>query len=395
MTTPAVDKVSYLRGTGTSRVYNYATGESGGEATYRDLPYQRYWEYRPESINNPMDSSRWRKPSPWASAHERTTQRPYTAFEIGPFDADGNIFQQFYDGAGWNDASGVYLPLSSNLVSRAEVKALSKLKNQKVNFAQAFAEREQTAELFLSVAKKISKSVSAWRNKNPRKLWELVKGSEGQRGKSIPSSWLEVQYGWNPLMQDIQGSCDLLQSRDFNGQSYRVDVKASVKERDTYLWEKRTDVTADMGFTIKAQRQNVAKVHLTYVLENPFAHTLAQSGLLNPAALAWELLPYSFVIDWFAPVGDWLNTLDASVGYSFLGGTWSVFRILDESVAGVYVRNNAGRFLTSPNYFQRSRLLNRSVYSQSPLPGFPGVKNPFSPGHVANAMALLTQAFSR
>lgn len=32
----------------------------------------------------------------------------------------------------------------------------------------------------------------------------------------------------------------------------------------------------------------------------------------------WDLIPYSFVVDWFVPLGDYLSQIDASVYYSTL-----------------------------------------------------------------------------
>lgn len=36
-------------------------------------------------------------------------------------------------------------------------------------------------------------------------------------------------------------------------------------------------------------------------------NTPALAGLQDPLSVAWELLPYSFVLDWFIPVGNYLQ----------------------------------------------------------------------------------------
>lgn len=43
-------------------------------------------------------------------------------------------------------------------------------------------------------------------------------------------------------------------------------------------------------------------------------HWLASFGITNPLELAWELIPYSFVIDWAFNVGNVLSGLDALIG---------------------------------------------------------------------------------
>lgn len=47
---------------------------------------------------------------------------------------------------------------------------------------------------------------------------------------------------------------------------------------------------------------------------------LAATGLNNPMAIAYEALPFSFVVDWFSPVGDRLKR----VGANPIAGTWDV-----------------------------------------------------------------------
>lgn len=49
--------------------------------------------------------------------------------------------------------------------------------------------------------------------------------------------------------------------------------------------------------------------------------TLNQLGLVNPASLAWELIPWSFVVDWFIPIGPLLSVLTAPAGLIFISGT--------------------------------------------------------------------------
>jgi hypothetical protein len=36
-----------------------------------------------------------------------------------------------------------------------------------------------------------------------------------------------------------------------------------------------------------------------------------QLGMLDPASVVWEIVPYSFVVDWFVPFGTYLSNLNA------------------------------------------------------------------------------------
>jgi len=53
-----------------------------------------------------------------------------------------------------------------------------------------------------------------------------------------------------------------------------------------------------------------------YVQTDVPAHRIS---LGNPMELAWELIPFSFVVDWFLPIGNWISALDATLHVT---GTW-------------------------------------------------------------------------
>jgi len=70
----------------------------------------------------------------------------------------------------------------------------------------------------------------------------------------------------------------------------------------------------------------------------------AAAGFNNPAAIVWEAIPYSFVIDWFFHVSSLIDTLNIQP----FGGEWDVSRvgysIKDEFLYAVYLDlgSNAG-----------------------------------------------------
>lgn len=112
-------------------------------------------------------------------------------------------------------------------------------------------------------------------------------------------------------------------------------------------------------------------------------------GLINPAVLAWELIPFSFVVDWFAPIGNTLDALDAGVGVQFLSGTRT------DHISGQgqvqWAGNQGGLMIQTFRY----KSLRRYTYGSFPIPRF-YLKNPFSGSHVATALALFRNlAFRR
>ena len=56
------------------------------------------------------------------------------------------------------------------------------------------------------------------------------------------------------------------------------------------------------------------KASCVSVITNPNANTFSSLGLANPALVAWELVPFSFVIDWVLPIGSWLTATGPLLG---------------------------------------------------------------------------------
>lgn len=64
-------------------------------------------------------------------------------------------------------------------------------------------------------------------------------------------------------------------------------------------------------------------VRLKCRVVNPRFHELQQLGVTNPALFAWEVIPFSFVFDWFVGVGDYLEGLTALHGIELLRSSQS------------------------------------------------------------------------
>lgn len=283
---------------------------------------------------------------------------------------------------------------------KAITRAFNKLKQQKVNLGVAFAERHETAELCSKAMERIAAGVRAWRRRHSKSLWNQVK-QEGQRfshggWKNIPNSWLELQYGWNPLMEDVEGACKKLAKRERDPDAYSAQVYATVKDNYVRNWSKSVSSIVVEDFPIKDTVVMTCKVGLRYNLDNPLLATFSSLGVTNPAEIVWERVRYSFVVDWFLPVGNWLSSLDADFGWKFKSG----FRADFTKVTGrggtktAHEPNSHWRFIDSTEDFHFDGVILRRVgYDISPGVGLPHFKNPFSSHHIANALSLLTQAF--
>lgn len=308
------------------------------------------------------------------------------------------VSKQYYNGSAWRSGTTPPTPImpSTNFKNRVEVEALNKLKEQEIHLGNFFAEINQTIRLFTGHTTKMAQSVSTYRNRFPAE-WELVKRTEvgGLRKNQwcdIPGSWLQVQYGWRPLLSDIYGAIQHLANR---GRKRLPIIEVSKTRKDT-----TTSITTAVGpdgyeSMIQWQHEWMTKVGFVYRLNDPVAHELSSLGLINPLEIVWEVMRYSFLVDWVLPVGSWLSAWTADVGLQFLTGTQSntsTMTFKESSISSLPSSGAVSGGISTPSYTGSHKNFVRSCYAGTPVPGL-YVKNPLSWEHAANAVALLIQAF--
>jgi hypothetical protein len=288
------------------------------------------------------------------------------------------------------------------LVNRALIKARNKLKSSDINLGVAFAERKLTARLVGDTTVRLAKSLRQLRRGEIRSAMRtlgIANGKREPRGGSVPQKWLELQYGWKPLLSDVYGACDALSKRD--KKDWSVVAKGSARSTKVLLLGCKLGEAPFYysGANVVTRIERGAFVRIDAQPANEVLISLGALGLTNPALIAWELVPFSFVVDWFLPIGGWLESLDATLGFQILGCSTSYFvkANWDDSVSEKVSRPDFFNEVLESHYHGEKRIvyLERSVSNTVPLPQFPSLKDGGSLLHMANGLALLTQVFGR
>lgn len=282
-------------------------------------------------------------------------------------------------------------------------KLITQIKGQSFNAGVALAETRQTANLVASSARRIAQTVLSLKRGNVAGAIRGLTGASSrrdinrvQRAGAIPQQWLELQYGWKPLLSDIYGATQALSKRYATKPTYcSVKASSSIDLNNDYA-------THEVRYGLPAswkQRAN-ARVNgfVEYAVGNEMSQVASQTGISNPLSVAWEIVPYSFVVDWFLPVGNYLNNLDYSNGLVFRRGYISKKVTNDLSVRltdGKYVDSQVTMTHSGANYSTGGSRFEREALAVFPSVPPPVLKNPFSLGHVANALSLLAAAFGR
>lgn len=287
-------------------------------------------------------------------------------------------------------SSATLPPFPEGLRYKAEVDALLQLKGQDVDLGVAFAERSKTAQMVGDAASRLAKAYRHVRKGNFRKASSEL----GVRFRKQTSNWLELQYGWKPLLNDVYGSAKALAESMHEPKQWRVTVKGRSQES---IRENTVVVAGNPAFFCDYSAFMGCFVRLDYIPSDERLIALSNLGLTNPLQIGWELAPYSFVVDWMLPIGDWLSSFDAALGYDFKSGSRS--QITKSETKLRPFNDHSGPYRAHFNSLSegrgRSVRLDRVAYTQSPLPFPPVPKNPVSLGHMANGLSLLAEAFGR
>jgi len=292
---------------------------------------------------------------------------------------------------------------SATLDAKAASKMLSGLKDQVVNLGVAVAEGRKSLDMIAKTAKRLAEAGFAVKKANfagaAAALGVPFTRSARKRTRtsnSVASNWLELQYGWLPLLSDIHGAAEFV-AKTMNYHP-RSRYSSSASKTESF---KETNVARLRTVTDSWSTEHTVR-YVIYFSEQGGGNPPTALGLTNPLAVAWELVPFSFIVDWFLPVGTFLNNLDATNGLSFVKGCKTEFwRARSTRHVGSY-SESSGSITESvyANYESRKELIycerkRLNGFPQSPVPEF---RNPLSGRkgdytHEINTIALMSQAF--
>lgn len=288
---------------------------------------------------------------------------------------------------GWN--SNFPLPTVAAQVSSPYNDALeqfySRIKGSDLNLAVDVAERRQLyrmlSDLYLST----------------RRIKKTIRRIAQGKLAFVGNSWLAYQYGIRPTISTAYG---LLKWSYRNAQR-----KVSVSARSTKVSEGQGIVPVyGENWVVKSKRSSRVLIKAQFSIGDETLFNASRLTSLNPLAIAWELVPYSFVVDWFLDVGSYLQSFEASFlnGISFHSGfrtdtylhesSCEFSKHVDDVSAGYLSRmsqtiNRRGGF--------RYASLTRTKLSSLPRPDLPTIEVNLGSQRLLSAAALLRQVGSR
>lgn len=323
--------------------------------------------------------------------------------ETGPDGLGGTVFRYRYEQF-WSSGDPYSirsLEPESDSLYKAKARLFDKLKGEGTNVANMLGERKQIVKSIESLLNTVVYTVRDLRRGNITSAIRRMGGdpltARQLRKKDIANQWLSLQYGWKPLLSDVYGLVTQLHRRATTNPW--TTMKVSCKS-------KASKPSPELGAGINGDKSRGTVLtsatvrYMVRVKPNETIAELAALGVTNPAVVAWEITPWSFVVDWFIPIGTYLEQFTAADGWIFLDGCVSTLITATETVMGNWsndytsggwnytnLRNISGKF--------ESTVFTRVVLGAIPIPELPRFKNPISIAHIENSIALLSQLFGR
>lgn len=272
--------------------------------------------------------------------------------------------------------------------NRCYEKFVSKTQAAASQVGASLGERRQTIDMMAKRLVQLKKAAQALKRGRPKEFFKEL-GLAPRRwmpNRSDPKKaadlWLEWHFGWEPLFGDVYNACVILQSP--TPALIKVRVRAS-EAPDPW---KETNRFPDWSSFALMQGMIAEHMGARVTVTNPNAWRATQLGLVNPASIAWELVPFSFVVDWFIPVGAFLNSFTNFYGLQ-LDEVYTTLTRWYYSEYTIYDRNG----VVTDNHEGRGFHMERGLYISGPSLSFRPLKGP-SVIRAATAASVLIQVLS-
>lgn len=284
----------------------------------------------------------------------------------------------------WTQFGGVYsVPFEEQ--QRAVAKWYNEASGFTTNVAEIYATRKQTISMVGNTIFNIANAAVHARKRNWRGVCLALgipyKKPTRRNRNNIPNAWLEYNYGWKPLLSDIHIALNHPFPAPYRNIKTSHIVTGGRSSRTTLSGVKDGYCTDNYHCRITVKgKVTVAGTALA---------AISSYGVSNPLSLAWELLPFSFVLDWLLPVGSYLEQLTALNGCvvsdKSTTTTVKVSTVATGSTNYPVKYGNVG-FACKASRHSKKRVLS---FTEKP---FPQLKNPLSLQHVSYALSLLSGA---
>lgn len=169
----------------------------------------------------------------------------------------------------------------------------------------AFASARQSADMILSKGK----GLSDFLEKGPR----VKPGHQRTLSQRSSDAYLEWIFGWTPLYEDIVSGLTTVITHNPVWDNQRIRVTATSHVQGVYTGQDAGYSVKD-SYTMKCRVTYTCRVRVT----NPNLWLANKLGLVALPSVAWDLVPWSFVVNRFGNFSQMIGSLTDSLGTTCL-----------------------------------------------------------------------------
>lgn len=272
---------------------------------------------------------------------------------------------------------------TANDILTLQSRLSEKVKGHNFNLAVNVAQGKKTVDMVIKAVTDISGAISdlkKGRFASAARRFGVNERTSRLSKDDVAGRWLELQYGWLPIVNDVYEAAKAYES-------------LTSKRRSNTITESLTRTTV---FDSSASPSNwkclgPRKDRVRIIYEMTEELSIERSlGLMDPWSVAWEVIPYSFVYDWFIPIGTYLENLNT---IPKLKGRFLTTECRWFNSSAVKAKTNLANIITLPTCHFSCFYMKRTPSSSLtvPKPGFNTLPDAMSPKRIWNAIALATQ----
>lgn len=361
--------------------------------------------YRTDSVNSTVTPGYAEK----KANHEILPDNAYSHYGEWQGSAYHSVLRQAKANGSWSDglvytsfikAPGIALPAYN--YAEWDMAFLAKVKQASVSVITMMAERKQTATLLTEFASKILYTVTHWRS--PRKVVQVWLGPQFRmrkwKSRSLDraiarctgpaDAWLHYRFAIRPMIYDIRDALEAFEKGSKKQHTFRVTRTGKFGG---------VKVTPDVGpfGTLDgiARLEGRFKIAGRFRVSDP--STAALGNLASVSASLWDLVPFSFVVDWAWDISSYLDLSNATLGLSYVSGFKSVKRTYRREYKTHISRGADERFIPLDSYpaIHVSKYFYRDKMTSCPTPyiRMGTVSSIFGDGHIYDMLSLARQRY--
>jgi len=203
-----------------------------------------------------------------------------------------------------------------------------------VDLGMMLAESKQTLALLREVVQALSSPLGTVLKPlaplvlNGPKGWANIKKEEKRIRailNKVANSWLQLRYGILPLVSDANGLIKLYKSTLDSKGLKRSSGGSVISQNKTITEVKESGDFFDLYWRTEYSTIKKVSSQAYYQFSADCRYSLGLGlDVLDIPNLLWELVPFSFVVDWAFNFGTWLRTIQPRPGIVYLGNCVSI-----------------------------------------------------------------------